>query len=226
MGEDLINIKMESPRFYHVEPPRLRKLLEISMACMKPWPISRGTSDAKSPHNCEVSANSQKNAISWQAFLPTGIESSGDKMHSIHHVGSSAVQSPTQGKPLGDSEKITSGIVYNVHGDSAGPQQAASLQTRARSHGASKRRLRLHLRDMICHRGRPSNYPPRLHQYRQRGLERQTRIPQGIPKFQATEYQTTNKKLLMQVQACQSRTAEEYQIPVAQSAQHGNAQNR
>ncbi|MEY4369535.1 MAG: hypothetical protein RL564_1485 [Pseudomonadota bacterium] len=59
-------------------------------------------------------------------------------MHSIHHVGSSAVQSPTQGKPLGDSEKITSGTVYNVHGDSASPQHAASLQTRARSHGASK----------------------------------------------------------------------------------------
>lgn len=59
-------------------------------------------------------------------------------MHSIHHVGTSAVQSPTQGKPVGDSEKITSGTVYNVHGDSASPQHAASLQTRARSHGASK----------------------------------------------------------------------------------------
>ena len=59
-------------------------------------------------------------------------------MHSIHNVGTSAAQSPTQGKLVGDSEKITSGIVYNVHGDSAGPQQAASLQTRARSHGASK----------------------------------------------------------------------------------------
>ncbi|MFM7227232.1 MAG: hypothetical protein ACKO10_06770, partial [Betaproteobacteria bacterium] len=60
MGEGLINIKMENPRFYHVELPRLRKLLEISMACMKPWPISDGTSDTKNPHNCEVSANSQK----------------------------------------------------------------------------------------------------------------------------------------------------------------------
>jgi hypothetical protein len=35
MGEGLINIKMENPRFYHVEPSRSGKLLEISMGCRK-----------------------------------------------------------------------------------------------------------------------------------------------------------------------------------------------
>ncbi len=80
-------------------------------------------------------------------------------MYSIHNVGASAVQSPTQGKPVGDSEKITSGIVYNVHGDSAGPQHAASLQTRARSHGASKEKAAAALAKLDQSPGTPIKLP-------------------------------------------------------------------